>query len=243
MASPTSRWDRCCRPSSGSPSSIEHDARAAALWLSEQTANGSAQGPASVAFLAIGTGISAGVVLSGTLLRGDNDVAGEIGHVTADLGGVICACGLRGCLETIAAGPGIGRQADEALAAGRTSVLSQPSSAADVFRASAGGDELAIEIVDRVAGHLARAIRSLALTLGVKRIVIGGGVAAAGPALLEPIRAQIARERAVSPLVEAALGDATLELLSPTEAPAARGVAAIARRRIASPEREGVGER
>ena len=108
---------------------------------------------------------------------------------------------------------------------------------------ASAGDEVALEITDRVADHLARAIRSLALTLGVKRIVIGGGVAAAGPALLEPIQSRIARECAASPLVEAALGDATVELLSPTEAPGARGAAAIARHRIGLLEREGVGER
>jgi len=137
----------------------------------------------------------------------------------------------------------IGRQADEMMAAGRSSVLSPHSSAADVFRASSAGEEVAVEITDRVADHLARAIRSLALTLGVKRVVIGGGVAAAGPALLEPLQSSIARERAASPLVHAALGDATVELLSPTEAPGARGTAAVARHRIGLPEREGVGER
>jgi glucokinase len=227
----------------GVPTFVEHDARAAVLWLSEQAADGSAQAPASVAFLAIGTGISAGIVLGGALLRGDNSFAGEVGHIVADPDGAVCACGMRGCLETIAAGPAIGRQADEAMAAGRSTVLSPHSSAADVFRAGSAGDEVAVEIIDRVADHLARAIRSLALTLGVKRFVIGGGVAAAGPALLDPIRYRIARERAASPLVQAALGDATVELLSPTEAPGARGAAAIARHRIGLPEREGVGER
>ncbi len=227
----------------GIPVFVEHDARAAAMWLSTQASDRSPEAPASVAFLAIGTGISAGIVLGGSVLRGDNSVAGEVGHVVADPDGVDCPCGLRGCLETIAAGPALGRQADEAMAAGRTSVLSSHSSAADVYRASAAGDAVALEITDRVADHLARAIRSLSLTLGVRRVVIGGGVAAAGPALLEPIRSRIARERAASPLVHAALGDATVELLSPTEAPGARGVAAIARRRIDAPEREGVGER
>ena len=227
----------------GVPAFIEHDARAAALWLSERSVGESDRVPANLAFLAIGTGISAGIVLDGILLHGENGLAGEVGHVVADPAGVVCACGLRGCLETIAAGPGIARQADEAIAAGRPTVLSPHPTAADVFRASAAGDAVSVEIVDRVAAHLARAIRSLALTLGVRRVVIGGGVAAAGSALLEPIRAHIAHERAASPLVEAALGDAILELLSPTEAPGARGVAAIARRRIALPEREGVGER
>jgi len=227
----------------GVPTFVEHDARAGALWLSERAADGSARTPASVAFLAIGTGISAGIVLDGAMLRGDNGLAGEVGHVVADPDGAVCACGLRGCLETIAAGPGIARQANEAIAAGRDTVLSPHSSAADVFRAASAGDEVATEITDRVADHLARAIRSLALTLGVKRVVIGGGVAAAGSALLEPIQVRIARERAASPLVEAALGDATVELLSPTEAPGARGAAAIARHSIGLPEREGVGGR
>ena len=227
----------------GIPTFVEHDARAAAIWLSEQAADGSAGSPTSVAFLAIGTGISAGVMLDGELLRGDNGFAGEVGHVLADPDGAVCACGLRGCLETIAAGPAIGRQADEALAAGRSTVLSPHSDAAAVFRAGSAGDEVAIEITDRVADHLARSIRSLALTLGLKRVVIGGGVAAAGPALLEPIRSRIARERAASPLAQAALGDVTVELLSPAEAPGARGAAAIARQRIGSPGREGVSER
>ena len=225
------------------PPFIEHDARAAARWLSEQVVDGSDGALASVAFLAIGTGISAGIVLGGALLRGDNGVAGEVGHIQTDPAGADCACGLRGCLETVAAGPAIARQVEEALAAGRDSILSPHSGAADVFRASAAGDAVAREVTDRVTDHLALAIRSLALTLGVRRFVIGGGVAAAGPALLDPIRAHIARERAASPLVEAALGDATVELLSPTEAPGARGAAMIARHRMGVPEREGVGER
>jgi predicted NBD/HSP70 family sugar kinase len=227
----------------GIPIVIEHDARAAAVWLSEQARDGSAETPTSVAFLAIGTGISAGVVLDGELFRGDNNFAGEVGHVVADPDGATCACGLRGCLETIVAGPAIGRQADEALAAGRNSSLSPHSNAADVFRAGSAGDAVALEIIDRVADHLTRTIRSLVLTLGVKRVVIGGGVAAAGPALLEPIRSRIALERAASPLARAVMSDATVELLSPTQAPGARGAAAIARHRIGLPEREGVGER
>ena len=227
----------------GVPVAVEHDARAAALWLSEPAADGAAHAPGSVAFLAIGTGISAGVVLDGVLLRGDNRFAGEVGHVVADPDGIVCACGLRGCLETIAAGPAIGRQLHEMIAAGRKTALAPHSNAADVFRASAAGDSVALEITDRVAGSLARAIRSLVLTLGVRRIVIGGGVAAAGPALLGPIQAHIDRERAASPLVRAALGDLTVEVLSPTESPGARGAAAIARHRFGLPVREGVGER
>ena len=227
----------------GVPTFIEHDARAAAMWLSGQAARPSDERAPSVAFLAIGTGISAGIVLEGQLLRGDNGFGGEVGHVVADPAGPLCVCGLRGCLEVVAAGPAIARQALEAIAGGRRTVLPPHPSAADVFRAGSAGDEVAAEITGRVADHLARAIRSLALTLGVKRVVIGGGVAAAGPALLEPIQKSIAHERTASPLVEAAMSGSTVELLSPDEAPSARGVAAIARHRVSLPEREGVGER
>lgn len=227
----------------GLPTFLEQDARAAAMWSSRRAADGSSQVPGNVAFLAIGTGISAGIFLDGALLRGDNGLAGEVGHLVADPDGPVCACGLRGCLETIAAGPAIARQADEAMAGGRRTVMPPHPSAAEVFRASSAGDAVAVEIVERVADHLARAIRSLVLTLGVKRVVIGGGVAAAGPALIEPIRSRIARDRATSPLIQAVLAEPTLELSSPSEAPGARGAAAIARHRIGLPEREGVGER
>lgn len=256
----------------GIPVFVEHDARAAAYWVSRQAAIGIAetagpgpgtagwiaetagpgpgtavgpigQGGASVAYLSIGTGISVGVVLDGTILRGDNGLAGEVGHLVADPDGIVCACGLRGCLETVAAGPAIGRQADEAIAGGGRSVLPPHASAAEVFRAADAGDEIAIGIVSRVADHLARAIRSLALTLGVQRIVIGGGVAAAGSSLLDPILSRIARDSASSPLARAALEGATVELLSPTEVPGARGAAANARHRAGLTEGEGVGER
>ncbi len=227
----------------GVPVFVEHDARAAAVWLSGHRGDGLASSPASVAFLAVGTGISAGIVLDGEPLRGDNGFAGEVGHLAAEPDGVICACGLRGCLETVAAGPAIRRQAQAAVAAGRATVLSSDSSAADVFRASADGDTVAVEITDRVAEHLLRTIRSLVLTLGVRRVVIGGGVAAAGPALLEPIQSRIARDRAASPLLETALDDATVQLLTPTEEPSARGAATIARRRVGTTERKGVGAR
>src|SRR4029079_15687651 len=65
-------------------------------------------GPAeSLAFLAIGTGICAGVVLDGVLHRGAHGLAGEIGHVTIEPDGIRCACGNRGCFETVAAGPAL----------------------------------------------------------------------------------------------------------------------------------------
>jgi len=230
----------------GRPCFVEHDARAAAIWLYQRDRDGP-QGPttpaASLAYLSVGTGISAGVVVDGRPLYGVGGFAGEVGHVVADPEGPICACGLRGCLEAVAAGPAIARQADEAVAAGRSTSLVTGSTAADVFRAGSAGDAVAAEITGRVANHLARAIRALVLTLGVKRIIIGGGVAAAGDALLEPIHGRLAGERASSPLVEAAFDGTTVEILAPTWEAGARGAAVIARQRIGQLQREGVGDR
>ncbi len=219
----------------GLPCFIEHDARAAAIWVNAQDST-----TADLAYLAIGTGISTGIVLNGRVLRGANGLAGEVGHVSAEPAGGACACGLHGCLEVVAAGPHIARMAREALATGRATMLPVEPTAADVFHAAAAGDALAQELVQGVAKSLARAIRALVLTLGVNHIVIGGGVAAAGEALLGPVLAAIDAERAASPLVDAAFREATVELLSPNAEAGARGAAQIARERVSIQQQKGV---
>ena len=89
------------------PVVLENDVRAAALgayaWL------GRSQNVQSVAYLSLGTGVSAGLVLDGRLYRGERGMAGEIGHVIMEPAGMPCKCGLRGCLETVASGSAIGR--------------------------------------------------------------------------------------------------------------------------------------
>jgi glucokinase len=215
----------------GLPCFVEHDARAAATWVYERTDTGERDG-ADLCYLSLGTGIAAGIVLDGRTLRGETGLAGEIGHAFAEPNGPQCACGLAGCLETVAAGPAIARMAREAVAAGRQTTLRADSTAADVFQASAAGDEVAVEIATRVGTHLARAIRGLVLTLGVRRVVIGGGVAASGAALLAPILDAIAAERRVSRLVETAFAETTVDMLEPGLEPGARGAASIARRSL-----------
>jgi glucokinase len=223
----------------GLPCYVEHDARAAAAWVYSRS--GSSAEADDLAYLSVGTGIAAGIILEGRVLRGANGLAGEVGHTVADPDGPPCACGLRGCLEVVAAGPAIARLAHESVAAGRQTRLSENAGAADVFRAAAEGDPLATEITESVADHLARAIRGLVLSLGVRHVVIGGGVAAAGEALHAPLMAAIGRERAASQLAEAAFAQTSIELLSPQIEAGARGAAAIARRRFSAQQREGVG--
>jgi glucokinase len=226
----------------GLPCYVEHDARAAASWIDANGARDERTN-SDLAYLAVGTGISAGIVLDGRVLRGANGFAGEVGHVSADPAAGRCACGLIGCLEHVAAGPAIARAAHQAVAGGRESTLGPESTPTDVFRAAEAGDELASELATTFAERLARAIRGLVLTLGVSHVVIGGGVAGAGEALLRPVLEAIGRERAASPLVEAAFADARVEILPPQTEAGARGAAAIARRRVLAEQRKGVGER
>jgi glucokinase len=217
----------------GLPCYLEHDARAAAQWVYEHTAAPSGE-PQDLAYISIGTGIAAGIVLGGRVLSGESGFAGEIGHALADPNGPRCACGLSGCLEAVAAGPAIARAAHEAAASGAhiPTTLTNNSTAADVFAAADAGDPAAHEIATRVGCHLARAIRSLVFTLGVRRIVIGGGVAMSGDSLLKYIRAALALERDQSRLVEVVFATTTIGIIAPGEEPGARGAAFIARRAL-----------
>lgn len=224
----------------GAPCFVEHDARAVAAWLSD------AGTEKSLAYLSVGTGVSAGVVLEGRLLRGADGLAGEVGHLVADPAGPQCACGLGGCLEAIASGPAVARAAAEAMASGASSSMPASPTTADVYRAAAEGDPTACSVVERASGHLAAAIRGLALSFGVTRVVVGGGVTHAGDAFAQPLRAAFERERSASALVARALRPDALELLDPGRPVGALGAAAVARMQMtldASATRREVGQR
>jgi glucokinase len=169
----------------GVPVGIENDVRAAAAGILDRRTLGEIR---DFIYLSVGTGISAGVVIDGDVHRGTRGLAGEIGHVVVDADGPVCPCGLRGCLETIAAGPAIARAAGD----GRTP--------ADVYADAAGGDDAAKAIVDRAGASLARAIHALVMTYDVERIVLGGGVSRAGAPFLDPILRELDAMRASSEL-------------------------------------------
>ena len=111
----------------GRPCVIENDARAAAVGLHRRRVLGSAD---DIAYLAVGTGIAAGLILDGRLHRGARGLAGEIGHAILDPNGPVCACGQRGCLEAFVSGPAIARRAAEAIAQGRATSLAGTADAA-----------------------------------------------------------------------------------------------------------------
>jgi glucokinase len=195
----------------GVPVALENDVRAAAAGLHDR----GVVGDEDLAYLSIGTGISAGVVLDGRLHRGVRGLAGEIGHVVLEADGALCACGLRGCFEAVAAGPAINRLVGQAVASGRHTSLdrSEAVHATDVFEHAAAGDPVALEITETVGRHVAHAIHELVMTYDVRRVVLGGGVSTAGPAFMAPINRALDRLRDASELAREVLPDDVAQLL------------------------------
>jgi glucokinase len=168
----------------GHPAVIENDANAAGMaeaWL------GAGRGAESVLFMTLGTGVGGAVILGGRLWTGRSGYAGEIGHIPIDPKGVRCGCGAVGCLETVAGNGGWIRRAKAALETRASALGGQALEPATIVEAARAGDSVALEVVDETASALGRVIGGCLNLLNVERVVIGGGISAAGPFLLDRI--------------------------------------------------------
>lgn len=149
-------------------------------------------------YVRIGNGIGAGLVLDGTLRRGKSGYAGEIGHVNVDPEGLQCACGSRGCLETICSAPSIVRRTCARLERDKTSVLSQfekrdkDFTYDDIIEAANGGDELAMLMMNRTGHFIGMVVADMINMLNLSLVVIAGQVAAR-PLLVPAIAEEAAR--------------------------------------------------
>ncbi len=193
---------------------VENDANAAAVgewWV------GAGVGIRDLIYITVGTGIGGGIILGGSLIRGVSGTAGEIGHMTIDLDGPACLCGSRGCLEVLASGPAIARMAQEAIHAGRTTMISELAvrspdgvTAEIVTTAARAGDGLAQELLARAGSYLGVGVANLLNVLNPAMVVLGGGVSKAGELLFEPLR-RTAQQRAFKrPAGAAAIAPAAL---------------------------------
>jgi glucokinase len=204
----------------GAPVVVENDVRAAALGAYDFLFHDGSD-LRTLAYLSIGTGISAGVVVDGRLHRGRNGLAGEIGHVVVVDDGPPCRCGLNGCLEAVAAGPAISR-----MWPGGTSPVE------DLLRAAGRGDPEAVRIADEMSNHLTRAIQWLATAVGADLIALGGGVGSIGGPLLAAIRARLSRMADRSDVARRTLPPERVVAMSPRYPTGALGAAALARQRL-----------
>jgi len=201
----------------GIPVAVENDVNAAALGASRVLQLDGAD----LAYLSIGTGIAAGIVLSGRLHRGARGGAGEVGHVPVDPSGPMCPCGQRGCVEAVASGSAIARAWPGDLDA-------SGSPAAALFRSAADGDPEALRVRTTIADHLAAAVQLLVLTVDVDVVVLGGGVSEVGEQLRLAVAHGLSQRGRTSPFL-ASLDLPSRVRLAPTGRPiAALGAALLA---------------
>lgn len=169
----------------GIPFAIDNDANVAALG--ERWMGAGANNP-DVIFVTLGTGVGGGVIADGNLIHGVAGAGGEIGHMIVEPeNGFACTCGNHGCLETVASATGVVRLAHHFAQgfAGQSAIKEaidqgQEVSSKDVFVAAGEGDELANQVVDKVAFYLGLSTANMGNLLNPDSIVIGGGVSAAG---------------------------------------------------------------
>ena len=188
------------RERTGLPAFVGNDADCAALG---EVVAGAARGCGSALLLTLGTGV------------GGRTLGGEFGHMCIAMDGEACSCGERGCWEAYASATALIRQARAAAAAHPESALARTAEldGRSIYAAAAAGDAAACAVTARYAEYVGVGLVNLMNALFPEVILLGGGVAGAGEALLAPVRAYAAahffvRDAALlPPILPAALGN------------------------------------
>jgi glucokinase len=175
----------------GLPALVDNDAKAFALgeyWV------GGGRDARSLLAMVVSTGVGGGLVQAGSLVHGAHGNAGHIGHVMVSPSGPRCACGAVGCLEALASGPNLARQARAALTAGAASSLPSDPTARDLYQAALQGDRLSQRLFARAGVALGRGIAAATALYDLDRVIIGGSVSTASrfflPSLERELRAR-----------------------------------------------------
>jgi len=173
------------------PTTLLQDARAAAHAEAIFGA-----GRTSDTFLAVllGTGVGSAVVIDGRPLRGAHGLAGEIGHLQVDAHRLVCGCGGRGCVETVASASALSRRF--AAATGRA----MPAEA--VVDQMLAGNPIATRLWADAVAALAAAVAAAVAVVDCGLVIFGGGMAAAGQRLLDPLREALAQRLSLGPVPE-----------------------------------------
>ena len=166
----------------GLPVHVDNDANVGAL---AESVLGAGRGVSEMAYIMLGSGIGAGLIIGGQVYRGSGGTAGEIGHVLVDEHGPLCRCGNRGCLETYAGADALldllRRQHGDALTVDGLVQLARD------------GDAACQRVIADAARFVGVAAATLCNQLNPELIVIGGELAQTGPLLLDPLRESIVR--------------------------------------------------
>jgi glucokinase len=146
-------------------------------------------------YLSIGTGVGGGVIADGKLLLGARGMAAHLGHITIDANGPHCNCGSIGCLEALASGTALAREASVVVASRRETLISKavggdPSrvTAEIVVKAARDGDPIALDLMEREGELVGVGVVTCIHVFDPELVVLGGGVANAGELLFKPVR-------------------------------------------------------
>jgi glucokinase len=177
------------------PIFIENDANAFTLgegWL------GAGRGVRHFCCLTLGTGVGGGIVLNGDIWHGAEGKAGEIGHMVIEVGGPLCQCGNRGCLEALTSANAIRRISIEAIKRGeRTDLVErcggqiEAITSKTVYESARDGDRLSRGIFQRMGTYLGVGLANLVNLLNVELMIIGGQVSEAWDLFIDPARREL----------------------------------------------------
>jgi predicted NBD/HSP70 family sugar kinase len=164
------------------PVMVDNDANLGAL---AEAAFGAGRDAGDLIYLKVSSGIGAGLILNGRLYRGSHGLAGELGHVLVDPDGIVCRCGNRGCLETVAA---TGALVDLLRRSHGEDLTVQ-----DMLTAARGGDVGCRRVIQDAGRALGQVVATLLNVLNPELLVVGGDLAAAGDLLLDGVRESVGR--------------------------------------------------
>lgn len=164
------------------PVYVDNDANLGAL---SEVTWGPHSGVSNLVFVKIGSGIGAGLILNGQPFYGHVGVTGEIGHATIVEHGLVCRCGNRGCLETVASTTTM----VELLSRGEK----EPITPDDIVRRAFAHDSATLRVIDDAGLAVGRALGNVANLINPEVIVVGGPLAELGDILLDPVRRGLRR--------------------------------------------------
>lgn len=181
------------------PLYIENDANCAAL---AEFLVGAGRDSKRFVTITLGTGVGAGIVHNGKIYHGANGMAGEVGHMVIQRGGLPCPCGRHGCWEQYASATALKRMTAAALAAHPHSILAQVVaenegrvSGQSAFIAARRGDPVGQQVCDEYVDYLACGVVNVVNIFQPDTLAIGGGVSnEAEEQLLRPVQQRVARE-------------------------------------------------
>lgn len=177
------------------PVFVDNDGNCSAL---AERRFGSGKGVNDFISLIIGTGIGGGIFTGGKLLRGANNFASEIGHISVDADGPQCSCGNRGCVELYASGSGIVRWAKDKFSFSHLSIKNNELSAKLIGDAARAGDSSAIELLKAAGKHLGIAMAGLVNVFNPQRIILSGSLLELGDPYLSSFK-QTVKNCAIKP--------------------------------------------